>query len=70
MVGLIAVHESGHAWAMHQRGIPFSPMVFIPFMGAAVVMNRMPRDAWEDAVIAIAGPVAGCKCDENQCSTV
>ena len=32
MVGLIAVHEAGHAIAMHQRGIPFSPMVFVPFM--------------------------------------
>lgn len=59
MVGLIAVHEAGHALVMHQRGIPFSPMVFVPFMGAAIVMNRMPRDAWEDAVVGYGGPALG-----------
>mmetsp|Transcript_2828 Transcript_2828/g.5512 ORF Transcript_2828/g.5512 Transcript_2828/m.5512 type:complete len:400 (-) Transcript_2828:96-1295(-) len=59
MVGLITVHECGHALVMHQRGIPFSPMVFVPFMGAAVVMNRGPRDAWEDAVVGYGGPALG-----------
>jgi hypothetical protein len=32
MVGLITVHEAGHALVMHQRGIPFSPMVFMVSM--------------------------------------
>jgi Zn-dependent protease len=59
MVGLITVHECGHALVMHQRGIPFSPMVFMPFMGAMIQMNRRPRDAWEDAMIAFGGPVLG-----------
>jgi len=59
MVGLITIHEAGHALVMMQRGIPFSPMVFIPFVGAAVTMNRYPRDAWEDAMIAFGGPVLG-----------
>ena len=27
MVGLITVHECGHALVMHRLGIPFSPMV-------------------------------------------
>jgi hypothetical protein len=31
MVGLILCHECGHLAVMLQRGIPFSPMVFIPF---------------------------------------
>ena len=31
MVGLITVHEAGHAYVMHLRGMPFSPMVFLPF---------------------------------------
>jgi Zn-dependent protease len=44
---------------MHQRGIPFSPAVFIPFMGAVIVTKQMPRDAWEDAIIAAGGPVLG-----------
>ena len=59
MVGLITVHEAGHALVMLQRGIPFSPMVFVPFMGAAIQMNRRPRDAWEDALVAFGGPVLG-----------
>ena len=42
---------------MHQRGIPFSPMVFMPFMGAVIAMKNRPRDAWEDALVAFGGPV-------------
>jgi len=59
MVGLITVHEAGHALVMLQRGIPFSPMVFVPFVGATIAMNRRPRDAWEDALVAFGGPVLG-----------
>jgi len=59
MVGLVTVHEIGHALVMYQRGIPFSPMVFMPFMGAMIQMNRNPRDAWEDALVAFGGPALG-----------
>jgi Zn-dependent protease len=59
MVSLITVHEAGHALVMLQRNIPFSPMVFIPFMGASIVMNRRPHDAWEDALVAFGGPALG-----------
>ena len=59
MVGLITVHECGHALVMLQRGIPFSPMVFVPFMGAVIAMRNRPRDAWEDALVAFGGPVLG-----------
>lgn len=59
MVGLITVHEAGHALVMLNRGIPFSPMVFVPFIGATVAMNRRPRDAWEDALVGFGGPVLG-----------
>jgi Zn-dependent protease len=59
MVGLIFVHEMGHALAMHHYKIPFSPMVFLPFMGAVIAMKDRPRDAWQDALIAVAGPVSG-----------
>lgn len=59
IVGLTAIHEAGHAWVLHQRGIPFSPAVFIPFIGAAVVTRQMPRDAWEDAIVAYGGPALG-----------
>jgi Zn-dependent protease len=59
MVGLIFVHECGHAAVMVSRGMPFTPMVFIPFMGAVIATQKHPRDAWEDALIAAGGPVAG-----------
>mmetsp|Transcript_16825 Transcript_16825/g.38861 ORF Transcript_16825/g.38861 Transcript_16825/m.38861 type:complete len:417 (-) Transcript_16825:12-1262(-) len=59
MVGLILVHEIGHAAVMHAKGVPFSPMVFIPFMGAVIATKELPRDAWEDALIAFGGPVLG-----------
>jgi Zn-dependent protease len=59
IVGLTLVHETGHALVMIHRGIPFSPMLFVPFVGAMVAMNRRPRDAWEDALVAFGGPVLG-----------
>jgi hypothetical protein len=59
MVGLIFVHECGHAAAMRHYKVPFSPMVFVPFMGAVIAMKEYPADARKEAVIAIAGPIAG-----------
>ncbi|GMH66354.1 hypothetical protein TrST_g8850 [Triparma strigata] len=59
MVGLIFVHETGHAIALRHYGIPFSPMVMIPFMGAVIATKELPRNAYQDAMVAIAGPVAG-----------
>lgn len=43
MVGLIFFHECGHAIVMRHYGVPFSPMVFIPFMGAVISMEENPR---------------------------
>jgi hypothetical protein len=34
-------------------------MVFIPFMGAAVVMKHRPKDAHEEALVALGGPILG-----------
>jgi len=59
MTTLILIHESGHALVMRRLGIPFSPMVFIPFMGAAVAMRERPKDAYEEALVAFGGPVLG-----------
>ena len=59
MVGLILIHESGHALVMRHLGIPFSPMVFIPFVGASVAMERNPQDAFEEALVAMGGPALG-----------
>lgn len=59
MVGLIFVHECGHAIAMRHYGVPFSPMVFIPFMGAVIAMKEHPANSYQEAVIAFGGPVLG-----------
>lgn len=59
MVGLILCHESGHALAMQYYGVPFSGMVFIPFVGAAAAAQASPKTAAEEVVIALAGPYFG-----------
>lgn len=59
MVGLIFVHECGHAVVMKHYGVPFSPMVFMPFMGAVIAMKDVPEDAFQEAMIAFGGPVVG-----------
>eukprot|EP01032_Pedospumella_encystans_P038890 gene38890-44086_t len=49
----------GHAIVMHRYGVPFSPMVFVPFMGAVIAMKEDPRSAYEEAMIAFGGPALG-----------
>jgi Zn-dependent protease len=56
---LIFVHELGHAVAMRQQGIPAGAPVFVPFVGAVIAMRGLPRDAWVEAYVGIAGPVLG-----------
>jgi len=58
-VVLILIHESGHAVAMQREGIPATAPVFIPFVGAFIAMRGRPRDAYVEAKIALAGPLAG-----------
>lgn len=59
MVGLIFTHECGHALVMQHYKVPFSPMVFIPFMGAVIVMNKEAHDVYQEAMIALGGPALG-----------
>lgn len=59
MVGLILVHETGHLLMMRKKGIPYSPMIFVPFMGAAIAAKKPPKNAYDDALIALAGPALG-----------
>jgi Zn-dependent protease len=58
-VGLIFVHELGHAIALRHEGIPTSPILFVPFLGAVIGMRGLPRDAWVEAKVGLAGPVLG-----------
>lgn len=59
MVGLILLHESGHALTMKYLNITYSPMVFIPFFGAAIAMQKQPKNVYEEAIIAFGGPILG-----------
>lgn len=53
MVGQMLLHESGHAAVMRHYGVPFSPMVFIPFLGAAVAMKDQPKNVYEVTAILL-----------------
>lgn len=59
MVGLIFIHECGHAAVLRYYGVPFSPMVFIPFIGAVISMKDHPANSYQEAIIAFGGPLLG-----------
>jgi Zn-dependent protease len=60
IVALIFVHEMGHVIAAKWLGMPVSAPLFIPFIGASIIMKENPRDAWTEALMAYGGPLAGC----------
>ena len=59
VVLLILVHEMGHVLEARRQGLPTSAPMFIPFMGALIALKEMPKDAWNEAKVALAGPVVG-----------
>jgi Zn-dependent protease len=59
LIVLLFVHEMGHVLEARRQGLPVSVPVFIPFMGALISMKQLPRDAWREARLAIAGPLLG-----------
>eukprot|EP01067_Filipodium_phascolosomae_P001972 Filipodium_phascolosomae@DN2242_c0_g1_i1.p1 len=59
IIGLIFIHECGHGIAMLHCKMNPGPMIFIPFLGAAVEMKDLPPSAFHEAYIALAGPVIG-----------
>ena len=59
VVVLLFVHEMGHVVAALVFGIPISAPIFIPFVGATIIMRQNPRDAVVEAIMAYAGPLAG-----------
>jgi Zn-dependent protease len=56
---LIFCHEMGHAIELRRQGVKASAPVFIPFLGAVIGMREMPRNAWNEALMALAGPFYG-----------
>src|SRR5437762_10140461 len=59
LVVLLFVHEMGHVLEAKRQGLPVSAPLFIPFLGAMITMREMPQDAWNEAKVAIAGPLVG-----------
>jgi Zn-dependent protease len=59
LVVLLFVHEMGHVLEAKRQGLPVSAPLFIPFLGAMITMKQMPQDAWNEAKVAIAGPLVG-----------
>ena len=56
---LMLVHEMGHVLQLRREGIPSTPVMFIPFLGAVVGMKELPKDAAAEARVGLAGPVMG-----------
>ena len=56
---LMFVHEMGHVIALRREGIKASAPMFIPFLGAAVFMKELPKNAAAEARVGLAGPILG-----------
>lgn len=56
---LLLIHELGHVAEAKRQGLPVSAPMFIPFLGALITLKRLPDNAWNEAKVAIAGPIVG-----------
>jgi Zn-dependent protease len=56
---LILVHELGHYVEAKRQGLRPALPVFLPFLGAYVALKDVPFDPWRNALVSLAGPVAG-----------
>jgi Zn-dependent protease len=59
LIVLLFVHEMGHVLEARRQGLPVSAPLFIPFLGALITLKQMPHNAWNEAKLAIAGPILG-----------
>jgi Zn-dependent protease len=58
-VFLLFVHEMGHVIQLRREGVKASAPMFIPLLGAVVMMKSMPEDAMAEARVGLAGPILG-----------
>src|SRR5437867_1560887 len=56
---LIMLHECGHLIAAKKFGLKVSAPMFIPFVGAFILLKEAPRNAWMEACVGIGGPMFG-----------
>jgi Zn-dependent protease len=59
LVGLLFVHELGHAGVMAAKGLRTSPIVFIPGLGALIALKDQFLDARVEAQTGWGGPAVG-----------
>ncbi|MDX2198106.1 MAG: site-2 protease family protein [Phycisphaerae bacterium] len=61
-LGLIAsiyIHEMGHVAALRRLGLKADAPMFIPGLGAVILMKQYPQTPREDARVGLAGPMWG-----------
>jgi Zn-dependent protease len=58
-VMLLFIHEMGHVTLARREGLKVSAPMFIPFLGAAMMMRGQPQSALVEARVGIAGPIFG-----------
>jgi Zn-dependent protease len=56
---LLMLHESGHLIVAKKFGLKVSAPMFIPFVGAFILLKEAPRNAWMEACVGIGGPMFG-----------
>ena len=59
LVVSIYIHEMGHVFRLRKYGIGAGAPLFIPGVGALVMLKEHPADAHVDADIGLAGPIWG-----------
>ncbi len=59
LVLLIFIHEMGHVIANWYYGVRQSAPIFLGIFGAVIFLKGNLRNAWEEAVVGIAGPLLG-----------
>ena len=58
-VFLLMLHECGHLIVAKKFGLKVSAPMFIPFVGAFILLKEAPRNAWMEACVGIGGPMFG-----------
>jgi Zn-dependent protease len=59
LVLMIFIHEMGHVVEIRRQGMVATAPIFIPFIGAAIFQRSHAQSPMKQALIGIAGPIAG-----------